>query len=341
MTTDNINIPEISKKDFQVDNEIKWCAGCGNYAILNSVINVLPKLGVRKEDVCFVSGIGCSSRFPYYIRTYGFHGLHGRAPAIASGVKIANPKLNVWQITGDGDSMAIGGNHFIHILRRNIDINILMLNNKIYGLTKGQYSPTTPKGVKTKTSPDGTIEEPLKPGELAIGAGARFFARVVDTDQKMMQDAFLQSAHHHGASLTEILENCVIFNNEAHADITDKDKKDDHTIYLHHGEKMIFGRERDKGLVLDGLKIKVVKIGEDGYTMNDILVHDAQCKDSTLHYILTRMNRPEYPLALGVIRNFQETSYDQLLQNQIEDAMKSSPIKNMDQLMNSGSVFEK
>ncbi len=340
MATENINIPEISKKDFQVENEIKWCAGCGSYAILNSVINVLPRIDVRKEDVCFVSGIGCSSRFPYYIKTYGFHGLHGRAAAIASGVKVANPKLNVWQITGDGDCMAIGGNHFIHLLRRNIDINILLLNNKIYGLTKGQYSPTTPIGSKTKTSPDGTIEEAFKPGELAIGASAHFFARVVDTDQKMMQDAFYQSAMHHGAAMTEILENCVIFNNAAHADITEKDQKDDNTIYLQHGEKMIFGRERDKGLVLDGLKLKVVKIGEDGYTMDDILVHDATCEDTTMHYMLVRMARPEYPLALGVIRNYQGVCYDQVLQHQVDEARKTSPIKTMDQLMNSGSVFE-
>ncbi|MDT8309399.1 MAG: 2-oxoacid:ferredoxin oxidoreductase subunit beta, partial [Bacteroidales bacterium] len=253
MVSNNINIPELTKKDFQVDQPVKWCAGCGSFAILNSVATVLPKIGVKKEDIVFVSGIGCSSRFPYYIKTYGFHGLHGRASAIASGVKVSNPNLNLWQITGDGDCMAIGGNHFIHLLRRNIDINIVLLNNKIYGLTKGQYSPTTPKGARTKTSPDGTIEEPFKPGELAIGSSAHFYARVVDTDQKMMQDAFMQSALHHGAALTEVLENCVIFNNLAHADITDKELKDDHTIYLHHGEKMIFGKERDKGLVLDGL----------------------------------------------------------------------------------------
>lgn len=340
MATENINIPELTKKDFQVENEVKWCAGCGSFAILNSVMNVLPKIGVRKEDVCFVSGIGCSSRFPYYIKTYGFHGLHGRAAAIASGVKITNPNLNVWQITGDGDCMAIGGNHFIHLLRRNIDINILLLNNQIYGLTKGQYSPTTPKGAKTKTSPDGTIEQAFKPGELAIGSGVHFYARVTDTDQKMMQDAFLQSAMHHGAALTEILENCVIFNNDAHAEITEKGRKDDNTIYLQHGEKMIFGRERDKGLVLDGLKLKVVKIGEDGYTLDDILVHDAQIEDTTLHYMLARMARPEFPLALGVIRNFQGECYDQLLQEQVNEARKTSPIKTMDQLMNSGSVFE-
>jgi len=340
MAAENINIPELTKRDFQVDNEIKWCAGCGNFAILNSVINVLPKIGVRKEDVVFVSGIGCSSRFPYYIKTYGFHGLHGRAAAIASGVKVANPSLNVWQITGDGDCMAIGGNHFIHLLRRNIDINILLLNNKIYGLTKGQYSPTTPKGSKTKTSPEGTIEDAFKPGELAIGSGAHFFARAVDTDQKMMQDTFYQSAMHHGAALTEVLENCVIFNHSAHLDITDKAVKDEHTIYLKHGEKMIFGHERDKGLVLDGLKLKVVKIGEEGYTLDDVLVHDATCEDTTMHYLLARMSRPEFPLALGVIRNFQGTCYDQLLEDQVEHARSTSPIKTMDQLMNSGSVFE-
>jgi 2-oxoglutarate ferredoxin oxidoreductase subunit beta len=340
MATENINIPELTKKDFQVDNPIKWCAGCGSYAILNSVSNTLPKLGVRKEDVVFVSGIGCSSRFPYYIKTYGFHGLHGRAAAIASGVKAANPKLNVWQITGDGDSMAIGGNHFIHLLRRNIDINILLLNNKIYGLTKGQYSPTTPRGAKTKTSPDGTIEDAFKPGELAIGSGAHFFARVVDTDQKMMQDAFLQSGMHKGAALTEVLENCVIFNNKAHLDITQKDIKDDNTIYLEHGKKMIFGKDRDKGLVLDGLKLKAVKIGENGITEDDILTHDSKCEDTTMHYMLARMARPDMPLALGVIRNFQGDCYDQLLEEQVETAKAEAQIKNMDQLLRSGNIFE-
>lgn len=340
MATDNVNTQELTKKDFQSESEIKWCTGCGGYAILNSVVSILPIIGVRKEDVCFVSGIGCSSRFPYYIKAYGFHGLHGRAAAIATGVKIANPELSVWQITGDGDCMAIGGNHFIHMLRRNIDINVLLLNNQIYGLTKGQYSPTTPKGGKTKTSPDGTIEEPFKPGELAIGSGAHFFARTTDTDQKMMREAFLQSAMHTGTALTEVLENCVIFNNEAHVEITDKERRKETTIYLQHGEKMIFGRERDKGLVIDGLQLKVVKIGEDGYTLDDILIHDAKCKDTTLHYMLARMTRPEYPLALGVIRNYQGEAFDKLLEDQVKHAKETSPIKNMDQLMNSGSVFE-
>jgi len=340
MATENVNIPQLTKKDFQVSDPIKWCAGCGSYAILNSVSNVLPKIGVRKEDVVFVSGIGCSSRFPYYIKTYGFHGLHGRATALASGVKTANPNLNVWVITGDGDSMAIGGNHFIHLLRRNIDVNILMLNNKIYGLTKGQYSPTTPIGSKTKTSPEGTIEHPFRPGELAIGAGAHFFARVVDTDQNMMKEAFELSGHHRGAALTEVLENCVIFNNKAHEDITNKVTKDDNTIYLRHGEKMIFGKEKDKGLILDGVQLKAVTIGENGITEDDILVHDSGIEDSTMHYMLARMDLPELPMAMGVIRNFHGECYDQLLEDQVEAAKEESIVKNMDDLFNSGNIFE-
>ena len=234
--------PIITATDFNLDSVVKWCPGCGGHAVLSSIKKALPETGVPKENIVFVSGIGCSSRFPYYINAYGFHSLHGRAPAIASGIKIANPDLSVWVITGDGDSMAIGGNHFIHLLRRNIDINIILFNNKIYGLTKGQYSPTTPIGSITKTSPDGTIEPPFLPGELAMGAQGTFYARVVDTDPKMMSEVFIEAARHKGTSLIEVLQNCVIFNNQVHADITGKDVREEHQIYLEHGKPMIFGK---------------------------------------------------------------------------------------------------
>ena len=231
---DSLSSQIITRDDFKLGGPVKWCAGCGGHSVLSTIMNVLPETGVRKEDIVFVSVIGCSSRFPYYINTYGFHSLHGRASAIASGIKAANPNLSVWVVTGDGDSMAIGGNHFIHLLRRNINVNILLFNNKIYGLTKGQYSPTTPKGSVTKTSPDGTIENPFKPGELAMGAQGTFYARVVDTDPKMMREVITAAAEHKGTSLVEILLNCVIFANQVHKDITGKEVREDHQIYLKH-----------------------------------------------------------------------------------------------------------
>jgi 2-oxoglutarate ferredoxin oxidoreductase subunit beta len=334
------NIKQYTRKDFVSDQEVKWCAGCGDFSILAAVQNALPEMGIPKENFVFVSGIGCSSRFPYYVDTYGVHGLHGRAAVIASGIKVANPELSVWMMTGDGDSMAIGGNHFIHILRRNIDVNIVMFNNKIYGLTKGQYSPTTPLGHVTKTSPYGTIEHPFKPGELAMGAEGTFYARAVDTNPKMMKEIFLEAEKHKGTSLVEVLQNCVIFNNKIHQEITAKEVRDDHQIYLKHGEKMIFGKEKNKGLVLDGLKLKVVTIGEDGYTMDDILVHDAHAEDPTMAFLLARMSLPEYPVAMGVIRAYKTVVYDQALEQQIADVKAKSKIKNMTDLVNSGNTFE-
>ncbi len=337
----NNNNNNLTKKDFAVGQQVKWCAGCGNYSILSAVTNTLPEIGVEKENVVFVSGIGCSSRFPYYVNTFGFHGIHGRAAPIASGIKLANPDLSVWMITGDGDSMAIGGNHFIHILRRNIDINILLINNKIYGLTKGQYSPTTPFGSTTKTSPEGTIENPFKPGELAMGAEATFYARVVDTDPKRMKEVFIAASKHNGTSLVEILENCVIFANQVHASITGKDVKDDHQIYLEHGKPMIFGKEGNKGLILNGLKLEVVTIGENGITEDDILIHNALDSDDTMHYLLTRMTLPEYPVATGIIRSFESRGYGALLQEKINIAKEKSSMHCVNDLLNSGNTWKK
>jgi 2-oxoglutarate ferredoxin oxidoreductase subunit beta len=289
--------------------------------------------------VVFVSGIGCSSRFPYYIHTYGFHGLHGRGAAIASGVKLANPDLNVWLVTGDGDSMAIGGNHFIHLLRRNIDINILLFNNKIYGLTKGQYSPTTPKGSVTKTSPDGTIENPFQPGELAMGAQGNFFARVVDTDLEMMKEVFMIASRHKGTSLVEVLQNCVIFNDDIHAEITNKELRAEHQIYLEHGKPMLFGKNKELGLVQDGNRLKVVKIG-NGITVEDVLVHDATSQDASRHYQLVRMALPEFPIAMGVIRSCEGGVYEDMLYSQISQIRSTSKIKTMDDLLTSGNTFK-
>ena len=336
MTIDTKNL-QLSKADFKVEQPVKWCAGCGGHSTVQSA---LPETGVRKEDIVFVSGIGCSSRFPYYINTYGFHSLHGRGAAIASGIKVANPNLSVWLVTGDGDLMAIGGNHFIHILRRNINVNILLFNNKIYGLTKGQYSPTTPKGSITKTSPDGTIENPFRPGELVMGAQGAFFARVVDTEPKMMKEVIIKAAENKGTSVVEVLQNCIIFANQVHKDITGKEEREDHQIYLEHGKPMIFGKERNKGLIIEKGRLKVVTIGENGITLDDILIHDIEDPDDTTHYMLSRMSLPDFPVAMGVIRSYDCKVYESMLYDQIKAAKEKSKIKCMDDLLNSGNTFE-
>ncbi len=335
---------QLTKQDFESDQMVKWCPGCGDHAILKSVENVFPvvgqKMGYKKEDFVVVSGIGCSSRFPYYMNTYGIHGIHGRAAALAMGIKLTNPKLSVWMISGDGDSMAIGGNHFIHIARRNPDINYLMFNNKIYGLTKGQYSPTTPKGQKTKTSPQGTFETPFNPGELVIGARGRFFARVVDTNPKLMQKVFLEAALHHGTSIVEILQNCVIFNNKIHALITGRETKDDNQLILEAGQPMLFGKNKEKGIILDGTRLKVVKIGENGITEKDILVHDPTTEDVGIHMMLASMAPPEFPAALGVIRAVKSETLEDAVWNAVEHEKEVSPYKNVDDLLNSGNTWE-
>jgi len=337
----NFEPVEISTKaDFKLAAPVKWCAGCGGHSVLSTVTNVLPETGIPKEKVVFVSGIGCSSRFPYYINTYGFHSMHGRANPIASGIKAANPNLSVWIVTGDGDSMAIGGNHFIHLIRRNINVNVLLFNNKIYGLTKGQYSPTTPKGSVTKTSPEGTIENAFKPGELVMGAQGTFFARTVDSDPKMMREVFRAAAEHKGTSIVEILLNCVIFANQVHNDITGKDVRADHQIYLEHGKPMIFGKERDKGLMMRCNNMEVVTIGKNGITEDDLIVHNAQDPDDTNHYRLVRMELPEFPVAMGVIRAIDSTVYESELFDQVQHAKKETKIKTMDDLLHSGNVFE-
>jgi 2-oxoglutarate ferredoxin oxidoreductase subunit beta len=327
-------------KDFKSDQEIRWCPGCGDSAILNAVQKAMADLGRKREEYAVVSGIGCSSRFPYYMATYGFHGIHGRAGALASGVKVANPKLSVWQITGDGDAMAIGGNHFIHEIRRNVNVNVLLFNNEIYGLTKGQYSPTSKYGKITKTSPFGTVEFPFSVGELTIGSHGKFFARTTDNNLKQMTNVFVEADKFKGTSVVEILQNCVIFNDGAHDLITDKNNREDNQIYLEHGKPMIFGKDHNKGLVLDGWKLKAVTIGENGITEADILVHDAHDANPTMHSMLINMKLPELPVAMGVIRAVPTTTYDEAVEKQIEWVSESSKIKNMNDLLFSGNTWE-
>ena len=331
---------QYTARDFKSDQEVRWCPGCGDHGILTSIQKALAELNIPKEKYAFISGIGCSSRFPYYMNTYGFHGIHGRASAIASGVKVANPDLMVWQITGDGDALAIGGNHFIHVVRRNIDINIVLFNNEIYGLTKGQYSPTSHKGIVTKTSPFGTIEEPFKVGELVIGANGRYFARTIDYNINLSTEVYKAAAGFKGTSVIEVLQNCVIFNDGIHNNVTDKEVRDDRTIILHHGKPMIFGKENDKGIVLDGLKLKVVKLGENGISEKDLLVHDAHEPNPGIHYMLAGMKYPEYPVALGVIRAVESQTYDEAMTEQIEKVKVKSSIKCVDDLLHSGSTWE-
>jgi len=331
---------KLTPKDFKSDQEVRWCPGCGDHAVLSSVQKAMAELDIPREKFVFISGIGCSSRFPYYMDTYGFHSIHGRAAAIASGVKTANPELSVWQITGDGDALAIGGNHFIHAIRRNIDINIILFNNEIYGLTKGQFSPTSKKGLVTKTSPFGTIEEPFSVGELVIGAKGKFFARSIDTNIALSIQIYIEAAKHNGTSVIEVLQNCVIFNDGIHNEITDKEFRDDRTVILKHGQPMIFGKENNKGLILNGLKLKVVQVGENNITEKDILIHDAYEPNPGIHYMLANMSYPEYPVALGVIRAVPAPTYDRSVKEQISTIQKSAKIKCMDDLLVSGSTWE-
>lgn len=332
--------------DFKSDQEVKWCAGCGDHAILNSVLKALPEVAEKQniphQMFTVISGIGCSSRFPYYVRSYGMHTIHGRANAIATGVKTANPDLSVWVATGDGDSLAIGGNHFIHAIRRNVNLNVVLFNNEIYGLTKGQYSPTSKLGKITKTSPYGTVEKPFNPGELVIGAKGTFFARSVDAEMELTKNCLVEGAAHEGFSIVEVLQNCVIFNDKTHALFAgDKATRAENTIVLKHGEKMLFGSQKNKGLMLDGMKLKVVTLGENGVTEDDILTHDAHEKDTTLHVMLAAMKYPEYPVALGVIRSVEDDAvYDKKVAEQVEQVKADSKIKCMDDLLNSGATWE-
>ena len=299
----------------------------------------MAEVGVSPDETVVISGIGCSSRLPYYVNTYGMHTIHGRASAIATGVKTANPKLSVWQITGDGDCLAIGGNHFIHAVRRNIDLNIVIINNEIYGLTKGQYSPTSRLGFVSKSSPYGTVEEPFRPAELTFGARGNFFARTLDADLKTSQEVMVAAAQHKGCSVVEALVNCVIFNDGTHKGISDKAFRADRTIVLKHGSPMIYGQNQDKGLIIEGFNLKSVTLGENGITEKDILIHDAKCIDPTLHFKLGNM-KGDLPVALGVIRDVDALIYDQAVEKQIRTVQEKSKNKSLSDFLHSLETWE-
>ncbi len=325
---------------FKSDQPVRWCPGCGDHAILNSLHKTMAQLGVPPHMTAVISGIGCSSRLPYYMNTYGFHTIHGRAAAIATGFKLANPDMTVWQISGDGDGLAIGGNHFIHAVRRNIDINMLLFNNKIYGLTKGQYSPTSDRGFVSKSSPYGTTEDPFIPAELVFGARGNFFARSIDVELQITQESLLAAARHHGTSVVEILQNCVIYNNGIHNRITDREYRADRTIHLRHGEKMLFGKEMNRGLVQDGFLLKAVEIGKEGYTMADVLVHDAHTPTNFLHQQLAMMDGTDLPLAIGVIRDVDSLTYNDEVMRQIREVRAAKGFGSLRDLIMAGETWE-
>jgi len=309
---------KLTRKDFVAAQDVRWCPGCGDNAILAQVQKTMPELGIPRENIVFISGIGCSSRFPYYMNTFGIHSIHGRAPTLAMGLKVARPELQVWVATGDGDALAIGGNHFAHAMRRNIDINILLFNNQTYGLTKGQYSPTSAIGTRSKSSPDGSIENPVNPVGVAIGSEAAFIARTVDIFQKHMSTVLARAANHRGASLVEIAQNCIIFNDGAWAHMTNPDNRLENVLYLEHGQPMRFGKQGEKGIRLNGLNPEVVKVEDVGE--ENLLVHDEQAAEPTLAYLLSRMGPPDFPIPVGVFRAIDKPVYSQLLMEQVRDA---------------------
>ncbi|MEO8469540.1 MAG: 2-oxoacid:ferredoxin oxidoreductase subunit beta [Chloroflexota bacterium] len=332
-----LELPILTRKDFVSDQEVRWCPGCGDYSILAQTQKVMPEFGYAKENIVFISGIGCSGRLPYYMNTYGFHTIHGRAPAIATGLKGARPELMVWVITGDGDALSIGGNHLIHSMRRNVDINLIMFNNRIYGLTKGQASPTSEFGKVTKSTPNGTIDYPLSPLGIALAAEASFIARSVDTHTEHLQTTLERAGRHRGSVFVEVLQNCNIFNDGAHREFTDREVRDDRTLVLEHGKPMIFGRERNRGLRLNGHRPEIVTIGEDGITEADILVHDED--DPLLAAMLSTIYWPEFPVPVGVIRSVQRPTHSELLNQQVEDAVTKRGRGNLAELLDSGETW--
>ncbi len=331
--------PTLTKKDFVTDQEVRWCPGCGDYAILAAVQQVFPELGVPRENFVVVSGIGCSSRFPYYMNTYGFHSIHGRAPAVATGIKIANPKLSVWIATGDGDALSIGGNHIIHLMRRNVDVKVLLFNNRIYGLTKGQYSPTSELGKKTKSSPYGTVDRPFNPIALALGAGATFVARTVDVFAPHIKEVLKRAAEHKGTAYVEVFQNCNIYNDGAWEPYREKELRDDNLLPLAHGEPLVFGKSRDRGVRLAGcFRPEVVRLG-NGVTEKDLLVHDEK---APLGYavMLARMEGPEFPMPVGVFRRVDEPVFDQGVERQLAEVTAQKGPGDLKKLLYSGELWE-
>ena len=326
-----------TRKDFTSDQAVRWCPGCGDYAILAQTQKIFPDLGRKKEEFVFISGIGCSSRFPYYMDTYGFHTIHGRAAAVASGVKIARPDLSVWVVTGDGDGLSIGGNHTIHLMRRNLDMNVMLFNNRIYGLTKGQYSPTSEVGKVTKSTPMGSLDIPFNPLSLALGAGSTFVARTIDKETKHLQEMIKESYAHRGTSFLEIYQNCNIFNDGAFAPLTDRDTKSDTVLWLEDGKPLTFGAEKPKGIRLDGNKPDVVELG-DKWGEDDLLVHDKT--DYVIASLLANMTYlPEFPDPIGVFYSIQSPTYEDMLTEQIGHAIKNKPKSSVKDLLNSGDTW--
>ena len=333
-------LPPYTKKDFQTDQEVRWCPGCGDYAILNAVQQVFPELGVPRERFVVVSGIGCSSRFPYYMNTYGFHSIHGRAPAVASGIKIVNPGLEVWVATGDGDALSIGGNHTIHMLRRNVGIKVLLFNNRIYGLTKGQYSPTSEHGKKAKSTPYGSVDRPFHPLSLALGAEATFVARSVDVFQPHLKEVLRKAAAHEGSAFIEILQNCNIFNDGAWDSLTEKEVRDDHTIALEHGKPLVFGKNRTRGIRLRGLDLEVVSLG-DGVTESDLVVHNEKNPSPAYAFLLSRMDQtPGFPTPIGVLRAAHAPRYEVGMADQIREVTERKGKGDLATLLRAGDTWE-
>ncbi len=332
-------LPVLTATDFASDQDVRWCPGCGDYSILAQMKKTLPSLGVPREKIVFVSGIGCSSRFPYYMNTYGIHSIHGRAPAFATGLKSARPDLMVWVITGDGDALSIGGNHFLHCIRRNVDVNIVLFNNRIYGLTKGQYSPTSPLGKHTKSTPFGSIDNPLHPLSIAIGCEGTFVARSIDVNIKHLGQTLKRAAEHRGTAFVEVYQNCNIFNDGAWKYATDRQVKSDNVIELEHGKPLIFGKNRDKGIRLNGLDPEVVELGK-GITEDDLLFHDERAPEPSLAYLLSRLrNEDGFPEPIGVFRAVDKPKYDDELNKQIDDVRSASGEGDLEELFNSGDTW--
>jgi 2-oxoglutarate ferredoxin oxidoreductase subunit beta len=334
----SIETPTLTKKDFQTDQEVRWCPGCGDYAILSAVQQVFPELGIPREKFVVVSGIGCSSRFPYYMNTFGFHSIHGRAPAVATGLKLARPELEVWIATGDGDSMSIGGNHLIHTLRRNVGVKILMFNTRIYGLTKGQYSPTSELGKKTKSTPAGSVDYPFNPLSLALGAGATFVARSVDIFQAHLKETLRRAAHHQGTAYVEIYQNCNIFNDKAFTYITDKETKDEGVLYLEHGKPLVFGKNKDRGVRMRGAQMEVIELGGE-FSVDDCLVWDETQESPAMAFLATQLMPPNFPTPLGVFRDVEMPSYEERVVAQIQAETDRMGMGKLEDLLRAGDTW--
>ncbi len=330
---------KLTREDFTSDQEVRWCPGCGDYSILAQMKKVLPELGIPKENFVFVSGIGCSSRFPYYVDTYGIHGIHGRAPVIASGIKIANPDLKVFVITGDGDGLSIGGNHFIHLCRRNIDITVIMFNNRIYGLTKGQYSPTSERGKITKSSPYGTVENPFNPVEMALASGATFVAKTIDREPKHLAEMLRRAAEHKGTSFVEVYQNCPIFNDGAYSPVTDPKQKKENVVIMEHGKPYVFGQNNDKALNWSCNDFEIIHYDQENPPKN-LIVHDEHAGRPALEFMLVSMTfNPDLPTPIGVFRDIKEDTYEDLLLRQIDFVKEQKGEGDLEQLLNSGKTW--